>query len=118
MFQIKDDLIDITGLDREVGKPTMFDLKKNMLTLPLIHIISKQSRSDRKRFISNLKYLSRKNKKKQIKAMISDMGGIQYTEAKIVQISDSALEDLEEFEDGVYKDSLKSAIDFNFQRKK
>ena len=36
MFQIKDDLLDITGLEREIGKPTMFDLKKNMLTLPII----------------------------------------------------------------------------------
>ena len=47
MIQLKDDLLDITGLEREVGKPTMFDLKKNMLTLPLIYIISKKKNSER-----------------------------------------------------------------------
>ena len=67
MFQIKDDLLDITGLEREVGKPTMFDLKKNMLTLPIIHILSTQDKTKRKQLISDLKYLSKKNKKKKIK---------------------------------------------------
>ena len=48
MFQIKDDLLDITGLEREIGKPTMFDLKKNMLTLPLIYVFENLNRSESK----------------------------------------------------------------------
>lgn len=117
MFQLKDDLLDITGLEREVGKPTMFDLKKNMLTLPLIYIISQKNNPERKHFISNLKYLSRKNKKKEIKAMIIEMGGIEYTENKITELSDGALKDLDVFEDSKYKKSLESAINFNINRK-
>ena len=70
MFQMKDDLLDITGLEREIGKPTMFDLKKNMLTLPIIHILSNQNSYERKRILSTLKYLSKKNKKEKIKDMI------------------------------------------------
>ena len=117
MFQIKDDLIDITGLDREVGKPTMFDLRKNMLTLPIIYIVSKQSDSDKKRFISNLKYLSKKNRKEEIKELIVRLGGVEYAHNKIIQLSSDAIKDLSCFPDTDIKSSLVSAIDFNITRK-
>ncbi len=38
VFQIKDDLLDITGNVEGLGKPAGFDLKKNILTLPLIYL--------------------------------------------------------------------------------
>jgi len=117
MFQVKDDLIDITGLDREVGKPTMFDLKKNMLTLPIIYIISQQSKADKNSFISNLKYLSKKNDKKEIKRLIIDLGGIEYAEQKISEISNSAIEDLRCFPDSDIKSALMLAINFNMERR-
>ena len=117
MFQIKDDLIDITGLDREVGKPTMFDLKKNMLTLPIIYVISNQSNLDKKDFISNLKYLSRKNKKEEIKRLIIELGGIEYAEGKIAKIASDAIQDLSCFQDSDAKNALISAINFNMERR-
>jgi len=117
MFQIKDDLLDITGLEREIGKPTMFDLKKNMLTLPLIYILSKQEKSSRKQFMSDLKYLSKKNKKKEIKSMIIDMGGVEYAEKKIEQLSEEAIDDLRQFDNSETKNALVSAINFNMNRK-
>ena len=117
MFQIKDDLLDITGLEREIGKPTMFDLKKNMLTLPLIYILSKQEKSSRKQFMSDLKYLSKKNKKKEIKSMIFDMGGVEYAEKKIEQLSEEAMDDLRQFDNSEAKNALVSAINFNMNRK-
>ena len=43
VFQIKDDLFDIVGNIDNTGKPSGYDLKKNMLTLPLIHIFDKES---------------------------------------------------------------------------
>ena len=116
MFQIKDDLLDITGLEREVGKPTMFDLKKNMLTLPIIHILSNKNKSERKRLILDLKYLRKKNKKKKIKSMIIDMGGVEYAQEKILELSDGAKKDLSIFDDSPYKNALYSAIDFNIKR--
>jgi len=117
MFQIKDDLLDITGLEREVGKPTMFDLKKNMLTLPLIYILSKQEKSSRKQFLSDLKYLSKKNKKREIKSMIIEMGGVEYAEKKIKELSDEAIDDLKLFDDSEAKNALISAINFNMNRR-
>ena len=117
MFQIKDDLLDITGLEREIGKPTMFDLKKNMLTLPLIYILSNQEKLDQKQFLSDLRYLSKKNKKREIKSMIIDMGGVEYAEKKIEELSDAAIDDLKLFDDSEAKNALISAIHFNMNRK-
>ena len=117
MFQMKDDLLDITGLEREIGKPTMFDLKKNMFTLPIISILSSKSETDKKRILSTLKYLSKRNKKEQIKDMIIDMGGVEYTENKIKELADSATEDLSSFKDSDSRKALISAINFNIERK-
>ena len=117
MFQIKDDLLDITGLEREIGKPTMFDLKKNMLTLPLIYILSNQEELNQKQFLSDLKYLSKKNRKREIKSMIIDMGGVEYAEKKIEELSDAAIDDLKLFDDSETKNALISAIHFNMNRK-
>ena len=41
IIQIKDDLLDIMGSMDSTGKPSGYDLKKNMLTLPLIYILNK-----------------------------------------------------------------------------
>ena len=117
MFQMKDDLLDITGLEREIGKPTMFDLKKNMFTLPIIHIVSNQSKTDKKRILSTLKYLSKRNKKDKIRDMIIDMGGVDYTKNKINEFSESAIADLSCFKDSESKKALISAINFNIERK-
>ena len=95
----------------------MFDLRKNMLTLPIIYITSKQSDSDKKGFISNLKYLSKKNRKEDIKELIINLGGIDYANNKIAQLSSDAIKDLSYFPDTDIKSALVSAIDFNNKRK-
>ena len=40
-FQIKDDLFDLLGNEKETGKDIGADLKRNMVTLPLIHTYEK-----------------------------------------------------------------------------
>jgi len=48
VFQIKDDLLDITGNVEGLGKPAGFDLKKNILTLPLIYLFENLPASEAK----------------------------------------------------------------------
>ena len=48
VFQIKDDLLDITGNIEGLGKPAGFDLKKNILTLPLIYLFENLDHSETK----------------------------------------------------------------------
>ena len=63
-FQIKDDLFDFLGSENQTGKDPGGDVKKNMLTLPLIYSIENTSRAGRIR----LKSLVRK-KKKNVKVL-------------------------------------------------
>ena len=50
-FQIKDDLFDLVGSEHDTGKNSGGDVKKNMMTLPLIHSYRNLSRSDNRQLI-------------------------------------------------------------------
>ena len=116
-YQLKDDLFDVLGKLKDTGKPSQLDLKKNMLTLPYIHILTKVSNKDKKRMISNLKYYSKRNNLNEIKNLISDLGGVKFTEDKIKEFSSKAYDELKHFSDSKYKKLLIKTIEFNIGRK-
>ena len=91
-FQIKDDLFDILGSEFETGKNSNSDVKKNMITLPLIHAKSKMSRIQ-KRKLNTLLNKNKKNKRilLSIRELIMEAGGIQYSIDKMEEYSNLAL---------------------------
>ena len=115
-FQIKDDLFDILGNIENLGKPTGFDVKKNMLTLPLIHLFSKMNIKEKNIYKRKLKRYGRKNDYNSIRNMIKSNGGIQYSEDYIRRISNEAKQELEIFPESNYKQALISVLDFNIIR--
>ena len=115
-FQIKDDLFDILGSESELGKPSGYDLKKNMLTLPLIYILSNKGAVSKKAFKLKLKLLEKTGRKQEIRTIIINEGGVDYAENKLMEISSSAKNKLDIFEDSDLKESLKLALDFNLKR--
>ena len=116
VFQIKDDLLDITGNVEGLGKPAGFDLKKNILTLPLIHLFEKLDSSDSKRVKRQLRNHVKKSELKEISMLIENHGGIQFAEKQIDRLSKEAQDELNIFPDSIYKDSLFSALKFNSHR--
>ena len=116
VFQIKDDLLDITGNVEGLGKPAGFDLKKNILTLPLIHLFEKLDSSDSKRVKRQLRNHVKKSELKEIRMLIENHGGIQFAEKQIDRLSKEAQDELNIFPDSVYKDSLLAALKFNSNR--
>ena len=54
-FQITDDILDIVGNEKEMGKPTMVDLNHDVITLPIIHALSHANSADMKILVSILK---------------------------------------------------------------
>ena len=115
-FQIKDDLFDILGSESELGKPSGYDLKKNMLTLPLIYILSNKGAVSKKAFKLKLKLLEKTGRKQEIRTIIINEGGVDYAENKLMEISSSAKNRLDIFEDSDLKESLKLVLDFNLKR--
>ena len=116
VFQIKDDLLDITGNVEGMGKPTGFDLKKNILTLPLIHLFDILGPSERKKLRRQLKNHVRKSELKEIRKIIEEHGGIQFAENQIDRLSAEARDDLDIFPKSQYKDALLMALEFNYHR--
>ena len=116
VFQIKDDLLDITGNVEGLGKPAGFDLKKNILTLPLIHLFEKLDFSDSKRVKRQLRNHVKKSELKEIRMLIENHGGIQFAEKQIDRLSKEAQDELNIFPASIYKDSLLAALKFNSNR--
>ena len=117
-FQIKDDLFDIIGNQDGLGKPVGFDVKKNMLTLPFIHLLSTIDASEKKHILSRLKYYANKQDLNSIKKMIIDSGSMKYAENLMLEISKDAIEKLNIFEDSDAKKSLILLVEYNLERSK
>ena len=116
VFQIKDDLLDITGNVEGLGKPAGFDLKKNILTLPLIYLFENLPASEVKVVKRQLNNHVKKTEIREIRKLIEKHGGIQFAENQIDRLAKEAQDELNIFSDSVYKDSLLAALKFNSHR--
>ena len=114
-YQLKDDLFDVLGKLKDTGKPAMLDLKRNMLTLPYIYVLNNMK--NKKIIFSKIKYYTKRNDFKNLKKIIYDNGGVEYTNKMIEEYSKKAYNQLKYFDDSKYKKLLIDAIVFNRGRK-
>ena len=116
-FQIKDDLFDMLGVKSKTGKNLGADVKKNMITLPLIHSYSTLTKSEARQVkkIFNLKKKSQKEIN-ELTELVDTSGGFEYANQKIDEFSNQAIDILGEYPDSPYKKSLTDLVIFNSQR--
>ena len=115
-FQIKDDLFDYT--DDKIGKPTGIDVKEKKMTLPLIYTLNHCSKKEKNWIINSVKkYNKDKKRVKEIIAFVKANGGIEYTQQKMHDYKNKAIEILNGFPDSEYKSSLLTMIDYVVERK-
>ena len=115
-FQIKDDLFDLVGTSKAIGKPVEIDVKKNLRTLPLIYALKQMDPVDQKRYLRLVKRQSRHGELSKLKRLIEDAGGIAYAKERIEYFSEAAVEAIADFPDSEYKTSLINTVRFNQQR--
>jgi octaprenyl-diphosphate synthase len=114
-FQLKDDLFDYGN--KKIGKPTGIDLKEKKLTLPIIHVLNKSSKSKKRWLINCIK--NHNNDKKVVKEVIEfvkESGGIDYTISKLKLFQKQALDSLSGFNDNQYKKSLIQLVNYVIER--
>ena len=114
-FQLKDDLFDYGN--KKIGKPTGIDLKEKKLTLPIIHVLNKSSKSKKRWLINCIK--NHNNDKKVVKEVIEfvkESGGIDYTISKLKLFQKQALDSLIGFNDNQYKKSLIQLVNYVIKR--
>ena len=115
-FQIKDDLFDYT--DDKIGKPTGIDIKEKKMTLPLIYTLNHCSKKEKNWIINSVKKHNKDKKRvKEIIAFVKANGGIEYTQEKMHEYKNKAIEILNEFPDSEYKSGLLTMIDYVVERK-
>ncbi len=116
-FQIKDDLFDLEGSETETGKTVGLDIKKNMITLPLIHSYKNvPKKAERKiKQIMRIKHKSEEDVS-ELKNIIYETGGFKYARQKIDDFSSKAIESISQYPDSAYKDSLIDLVAYNIQR--
>ena len=114
-YQLKDDLFDVLGKLEETGKPAMLDLKRNMLTLPYIYVLNNVK--NKNKILTKIKYFSKKDDFNNLKDLIYNNGGVEYTRKMIEEFSDKAFQELKVFNDSKYKSLLIDTIEFNRIRK-
>ena len=116
-FQIKDDLFDYG--DEEIGKPLGIDIREKKMTLPLIYALQKASWFDRKQIIYKIRNRSHKRRVvKEVIEFVKSSGGIEYAIQVMKDFQNEALEILDQFDDSVYKQSLKDLVHFTIERSK
>ena len=118
-FQIKDDLFDLLGKESDTGKNSGGDVKRNLMTLPLIYSYSHMTKSENRQ----LKKLLGVKKKTQriltdICGMIVDSGGFEYSRKKLDDFSNNALDAISFYPDSHIKQSLSDLVAFNALRVK
>ena len=106
-FQVKDDLFDILGNENSTGKKIGADVKRNMITLPLIYAYQKISKVEARQI---KKILSKRKKDKSslndLKEIIDRVGGFNYARGKISQFNNQAVEALSPYPESPYKKSM------------
>lgn len=76
-FQIQDDLLDLTGDVREVGKTLGIDVEKGKLTLPLIHFLRTAPKEHRELLRSLLRSVEA-DKAEKIRNLVLPSGSLEY----------------------------------------
>lgn len=116
-FQIKDDLFDYGSHD--IGKPKGIDIKEKKMTLPLIHVLSKANRSDKKWIINTVK--KHNEDKKRVDELIQyvrNHGGLDYAIKMMNTFKDEALAMLVNVPESPAKLAMIDLVNFVVDRRK
>jgi octaprenyl-diphosphate synthase len=117
-FQIKDDLFDF-GSDENIGKPTGIDIKEKKMTLPLIYALNHASTSEKRKIISIMKnHNENPEKVAEVIAFVKQSGGIAYTQEKMTEYKNKAIEELRKFPETEARNSLEQLVIYTTERKK
>ena len=117
-FQIKDDLLDIDGVERLFGKRRGTDLRNGKVTLPLIYALEQVNNSERKRILKKVKKKASRTDVRSIVRFIREQGGMEYAINTAETLLEEARNELRDFPDSEYKNSLLSLTEYIVNRQK
>lgn len=111
-FQIRDDILDLLGIEQKTGKPIGNDLRENKITLPLLHALKQAEKQDAKRIIRMVKRGAGKAEIGRVVEFIKENGGVRYATAQAEKLTRSAITALDRYRDTKYKEVLIKLVRF------
>lgn len=115
-FQIKDDLFDYT--EDKIGKPTGIDIREQKMTLPLIYVLNKVPKDQRKWMINIVKRHNKDKKRvRELIGFVRQQGGLEYAEQRMNDFKNQALEILSHYPRNEARASLEQMIRYCTERK-
>jgi octaprenyl-diphosphate synthase len=114
-FQIQDDLLDLTGDVREVGKTLGIDVEKGKLTLPLIHFLRTAPKEHRE-LLKSLLRSAEPDKSEKIRNLVLPSGSLEYARQTAERLVDEARECLKVLPASESRDALDLAARFVVHR--
>jgi octaprenyl-diphosphate synthase len=117
-FQIKDDLFDYESSNK-TGKPNGIDIKEQKMTLPLIYLLNKSGRAEKRKVVNIVKnHNTNPEKVRQVIDMVNQGGGIEYARKKMMEYHDDALAILDTFPESPSRNSLANLVNYTIERRK
>jgi octaprenyl-diphosphate synthase len=116
-FQIKDDLFDYS--EEAIGKPTGIDIKEQKMTLPLIFVLNNCTPKEKSWLINSIKNHNKDKKRvKEVITFVKDNQGLAYSENKMIEFQQQALQLLNAYPESEYKSALVLMVNYVIERKK
>ncbi|MFN4244040.1 MAG: polyprenyl synthetase family protein [Tepidisphaerales bacterium] len=114
-FQIQDDVLDLIGDVREVGKTLGIDVEKGKLTLPLIHFLRAAPREHRE-LLKSLLLSQEPDKVEKIRNLILPSGSIEYARQRAESLVQEARACLGVLASSEARDALDACARFVVER--
>jgi len=114
-FQIRDDLLDLLGDVREVGKTLGTDIEKGKMTLPMIHFMRTAPRQHRDLFRSLL-LGHEPDKAEKIRNLVLPSSSVEYARDRARELVNEAVACLEVLPGTSAQASLRLAAEFVIER--
>ena len=119
VFQITDDIFDYLGDARRLGKPTGQDWEEGRITLPLIAALREGGPQE----VARIRALAAATDSREraadwpeVKAFVTEQGGVDYAFAKARQFGEEAKSALAPVASGPQKDLLAVAVEYVINR--
>ena len=107
MFQIRDDILDLTRDEKELGKPAGEDFRCGNYTLPVIYALAnKEARAELMKNTENADDMDFE----KVKKIIAESGGIDYAKRRLAGLEKEALTALSQVPDNGYQDAFRLLI--------
>ncbi|MFH0766248.1 MAG: polyprenyl synthetase family protein [Calditrichota bacterium] len=117
-FQIRDDMLDLFGDDRLIGKPVGGDLKERKLTLPILRALKQVSPREARRIRARIRRGIKFREINYIRDFVRDQGGDIYAEQVMREQSEIALRVLQAAPSSPIRELMEKLVEFAIQRRR